>query len=128
MRDYEWKKRDITQEDGHTCYNQCGQCSECKPHPGAKKSAVSRMDCVSDNKKAKFYQARVDFNYDTSRCPGFIDSPDNIKFRSEVVVETGAKRYGLPANARERRLRKVLEKGLDDVAQGKVSDVDLKSL
>jgi len=86
MRDYEWKKRDITKEDGHTCYNQCGQCKECQPRIGTlktRKASIPHKCCVSDNKKAKFYQARVDFNYDTSRCPGFIDSPDNIKFKEE---------------------------------------------
>jgi len=84
MKDYEWKKRDVTQEDGHTCYNQCGQCSESQPRLATLKTRKIRIFyCVSDNKKAKFYQARVDFNYDTSRCSGFIDSPDNIKFKEE---------------------------------------------
>jgi hypothetical protein len=76
-------KRDISKEDGHTCFNQCGQCSECKPQFGAKRAVITHYHCESDNKKAKFYQARVGFNYDTSRCPGFIDSPDNIKFKEE---------------------------------------------
>lgn len=99
--------RDITKEDGHTCYNQCGQCSECQHRIGSlqtRRKAVPRKCCVSDNPKATFYHKRIDFNYDTSRCPGFIDSPDNIKFKGAIA------------------------QGLDDVKKGKVSPIDLKDL
>jgi len=99
--------RDITKEDGHTCYNQCGQCKECQPLIGTlktRKQAVPRKCCVSDDPKATFYHERVQFNYDTSRCPGFIDSPDNIKFKA------------------------TLAQGLEDVKNGKVSKINLKDL
>lgn len=71
-----------------SCYNQCAECDFNKDRVTQmriKKGNVKRC-CVSEDKGATFYHRQIQFNFDTSRCPGFKSLKNRQKNKRNELV------------------------------------------